>query len=317
MKFSTVLSSLFLSGLTLAQKAEIFYSCKQPNTIAITIDDGPTEKNPELLDALDAMGIKATFYINCDNVMRDANNQPTPLVKPYIQEIFKRGHEIGSHTYNHACFSQECIVNNPQMKFMGTREAFEEQIVLNENFIYDAIGKYPATYRAPFGDGQNPGNVNNTLLTWLYELGYPYAIHWDIETQDMEYSNQSDDIAFAKAQEHYNSEISKKDTLITLQHAIPVTIEKILPWVKDVWMPAHPNMKFVKVSECLGLTDDDVYKTAPGPKSPTKSKAISGKVQSNKNNSNTNDSNGASSVYTGLLGSVVLVLFSTLLNYYL
>jgi len=80
----------------------------------------------------------------------------------------------------------------------------------------------------------------------------------------MEFSNQSDDIAFAKAQEHYTIEVAQKDKLITLQHAIPVTIEKIIPWVKTVWMPAHPDMKFVTVSECLGLPSDAVYKSKPG-----------------------------------------------------
>jgi len=315
MKFSVALSSLLLSGIALAQKAEIFRSCIKPNTIALTIDDGPTDKNPELLDVLDQIGIKATFYVNCNNLMKDISGEPTALVKPYLQEIFKRGHEIGSHTYNHACFSEECLLNNPGMKLMNTKETFTEQIVKNEDFIFDAIGKYPATYRAPFGDGQNPGAVNDTLLEWLYELGYPYAIHWDIETQDMENANISDDVALAKAQEHYNSDVGQKNTLITLQHAIPVTIEKIIPWVKDVWMPAHPDMKFVKVSECLGLTDDDVYKTSPGPKSPSNSKTNTNNNNAINGNNSQDSNSGATSAFGGILGLAVLVSLNAFLNY--
>ncbi|ORX80213.1 glycoside hydrolase/deacetylase [Anaeromyces robustus] len=313
MKLSTILNSLFLSGLAFTQKAQVYYSCSVPNTIAFTIDDGPTEKIPELLNALDEAGIVATFYVNCNNLMKDTNGQPTALVKPYLQEIFKRGHEIGSHTYNHACLTPTCQLNNPGMLLMDTKETFTEQIKLNEDFIYNAIGVYPATYRAPFGEGQNPGAVNETMLEWLYELGYPYAIHWDIETQDMEYSfSNGDDFALQKAIEHYSSEVGQKDTLITLQHAIPVTIEKIIPWVRDVWKPAHPNMKFVKVSECLGLTDKDIYKTSPGPKtdSNTPSGNVSGKVNSSNNNS------GANSIFSGLLITTILVLFNILLNNY-
>jgi len=287
-------------------EASIIRSCVVPNTVALTLDDGPTEHTLELLDALDAAGIKATFYVNCNNLMKDVNGEPTALVAPYLQEIYNRGHEIGSHTYNHACFSAECIANNPLMKLMDTKEAFTEQIVQNENFIFNAIGKYPATYRAPFGDGMNPGGVNATLKQWLYELGYPYAIHWDIETRDMENANTSDDYAFQVAQEEYNSERAQKNTLITLQHVIPVTIEKIIPWVKNVWAPAHPDMKFVKVSECLGLTDDDVYKTAPGPK--TNFKKVNGDAN--------NDSSDAKSLFTGLAGTIVLVLLSTLFNFF-
>jgi len=265
MKFCNI---AFISALVVSacaeEVAQIYYSCQKPNTIAFTIDDGPTEKTPELLAALKDANIKATFYVNGANVMRDVDGNPTPLVVPYIKQIYEEGHEIGSHTYNHACLTAECKANNPAMIEMSTKEIFTEQIKKNEDLIYEAIGKYPTTYRAPFGDGQNPGKVSQNLLTWLYELGYPYAIHWDIETQDMEFSNQSDDIAFAKAQEHYTSEVAQKDKLITLQHAIPVTIEKIIPWVKTVWMPAHPDMKFVTVSECLGLPSDAVYKSKPG-----------------------------------------------------
>ena len=312
MKF--ILSSLLLSGLALAQnKAQIFYSCVKPDTIAFTIDDGPTEKTPELLDALDAAGITATFYINANNVMRDVNNEPTALVAPYIKNIYERGHEIGSHTYNHACFSETCLQNNPGLlcqDIMANKEVFTEQIVKNEDFIYNAIGVYPATYRAPFGDGQNPGLVNDTLLEWLYELGYPYAIHWDIETQDMENQNINDDYAFQQAQLHYNSEVGQKNTLITLQHAIPVTIEKIIPWIKNVWMPAHPNMKFVKVSECLGLTDNDIYRTSKGPV-----KGNNKINSSNSNNDDNNDSSDAKTIFTGLFGSIVLVALTSLINY--
>ncbi|ORX80214.1 glycoside hydrolase/deacetylase [Anaeromyces robustus] len=247
-------------------QAEIIYHCTVPNTIAFTIDDGPTEKTPELLAALKDAGIVATFYVNGANAMKDPSGEPLPQVKPFIKDIYDAGHEIGSHTYNHACLTEQCHLNNPTAVVMDSKEVFTDQIVKNEDLIFDAIGVYPATYRAPFGDGQNPGVVNNTLLEWLYDLGYPYAIHWDIETKDMENSfSGGDDFAFAEAKTHYEGELSNNDKLITLQHAIPVTIEKIIPYVKNVWMPAHPNMKFVKVSECLGLPSDAVYKKTKGP----------------------------------------------------
>jgi len=311
MKFLTYLSIISLSAFALTQapdeggpnEASIIRSCLVPNTIALTLDDGPTIHTPELLDTLDALGIKATFYVNCNNLMKDINGEPTAMVKPYLQDIYNRGHEIGSHTYNHACLTADCLANNPLMKIMDTKEAFREQIEENEKFIFDAIGKYPATYRAPFGDGMNPGQVNATLKQWLYEFGYPYAIHWDIETRDMENQNISDDYAFQVAQEEYNSVVGQKDRLITLQHVIPVTINKIIPWVVNEWKQAHPDMRFVKVSECLGLTDDDVYKTAPGPKKDFKK--LNGNAESD-----------AKSIFTGLLGTIVLVFITTLLNYF-
>jgi len=316
MKFLTLLGCVALTGLTLAQvpeeggpgEASIIRSCKVKNRIAFTIDDGPTMYTPQLLEALKNAGITATFYINAANLLRDEFGNPTPGVYQYLKDIYEAGHEIGSHTYNHACLTYECTNNNPGMKVMDTKEAFAEQIINNENVIYEAIGKYPATYRAPFGDGMNPGFVNATLKQWLYEYGYPYAIHWDIETQDME--NQADpNNCLLVAQNHYNGEVGQKDTLITLQHAIPPTIEKIIPWVHDVWMPAHPEMKFVKVSECLGLTDDDVYKTTQGPKTDFKQPSET----PTEDNDNKSD---AKTIFNGLMGSVILILFTALLNYF-
>jgi len=300
MKFSNIaLLSAFAVSACAGEMAEIFYTCKVPNTIAFTIDDGPTEHTAELLAALKEANITATFYVNAANVLRDEQSNPLPAVIPFIKDIYDAGHEIGSHTYNHACFSEQCITNNPGMKLMNTKEAFTEQIVNNENIIHEAIGKYPASYRAPFGDGQNPGAVNDTLREWAFELGYPYIVHWDIETQDMEFSNQSDDIAFAKAQEHYNGEVGQHNTLITLQHAIPVTIEKIIPWVKSTWMPAHPDMRFVTVSECLGLPSEAVYKSAPGKIE---------KVQASSNNPNS----GKESSDASMIKASVALLFTTL-----
>jgi len=249
--------------------------------------------------------------------MRDVNGEPTAMVGPYLKEIYDRGHEIGSHTYSHACFSETCLQNNPAMKLMNTKETFTEEIVKNEDFIYNAIGVYPTTYRAPFGDGQNPGLVNDTLLEWLYELGYPYALHWDIETQDMENQNVNDDYAFQQAQLHYDSEIGQKDTLITLQHAIPVTIEKIIPWVKNVWQPAHPNMQFVTISECIGINQSDMYRKTKGPVKASTNSNVSGDV--NKTNTTTDkkdDSSDAKVIFAGLFGSIVLVALTSLINYF-
>jgi len=182
---------------------------------------------------------------------------------------------------------------------MNTKETFTEEIVKNEDFIYNAIGVYPTTYRAPFGDGQNPGLVNDTLLEWLYELGYPYALHWDIETQDMENQNVNDDYAFQQAQLHYDSEIGQKDTLITLQHAIPVTIEKIIPWVKNVWQPAHPNMQFVTISECIGINQSDMYRKTKGPVKASTNSNVSGDV--NKTNTTTDKKDDSSKLLDKIL----------------
>jgi peptidoglycan/xylan/chitin deacetylase (PgdA/CDA1 family) len=62
-------------------------------TLYLTFDDGPTsELTPWILNQLDALGIKATFFCIGSN----AEKHPELL-----QEIKDRGHAIGLHGYNH------------------------------------------------------------------------------------------------------------------------------------------------------------------------------------------------------------------------
>jgi len=61
--------------------------------IYLTFDDGPIpEVTPWVLDILDLYGIKATFFCVGENVWR---------YPEIYQEILRRGHRTGNHTYNH------------------------------------------------------------------------------------------------------------------------------------------------------------------------------------------------------------------------
>jgi len=60
--------------------------------IALTFDDGPSEKAPEILQLLDQHNIKATFFLTGAGIQN--NFQET-------ESIVKAGHEIGNHSYSH------------------------------------------------------------------------------------------------------------------------------------------------------------------------------------------------------------------------
>ncbi len=63
--------------------------------IALTFDDGPGEYTKQVLDVLDRYGVKATFFMNGDQVE----------MRPDIaRDVQKRGHEIADHTYSHMNF---------------------------------------------------------------------------------------------------------------------------------------------------------------------------------------------------------------------
>src|SRR3954447_14018018 len=64
-----------------------------PSGVAITFDDGPDpEGTPAVLDALDAAGVKATFFLVGEQLMRH---------HAVARETAARGHELALHGYGH------------------------------------------------------------------------------------------------------------------------------------------------------------------------------------------------------------------------
>ncbi len=62
-------------------------------TVYLTFDDGPIPRlTPWVLDLLDTYDAKATFFCVGDNVRKH------PVI---YQDIIKRGHSVGNHTFNH------------------------------------------------------------------------------------------------------------------------------------------------------------------------------------------------------------------------
>ena len=61
--------------------------------VFLTFDDGPVpEVTPQVLDMLDELGVKATFFMVGENAMRHPE---------LVEEVRRRGHSIGSHTMHH------------------------------------------------------------------------------------------------------------------------------------------------------------------------------------------------------------------------
>ncbi len=61
--------------------------------VVLTFDDGPDpETTPLALDALDAAGVKATFFL----IGKKAEKHPDT-----VRKILERGHEVGLHSYAH------------------------------------------------------------------------------------------------------------------------------------------------------------------------------------------------------------------------
>lgn len=66
---------------------------RRQKVVYLTFDDGPIpEVTPWVLDKLDDYGIKATFFMVGDNVVRN---------RDLYEEVKRRGHSVGNHTMHH------------------------------------------------------------------------------------------------------------------------------------------------------------------------------------------------------------------------
>jgi peptidoglycan/xylan/chitin deacetylase (PgdA/CDA1 family) len=97
----------------------------------LTLDDGPDEDaTPAVLDALDAAGARATFFLVAEQLADH----------PEIgREILRRGHEVGLHGFGHERHDRI----PPERSIADVNAGFEA--------VRDALGVRPRFYRPPFG----------------------------------------------------------------------------------------------------------------------------------------------------------------------
>lgn len=98
--------------------------------VALTLDDGPTTKTPEVLKVLADAQVPATFYLNG----RDLAAHPE-----YGTAIAAAGHEIGNHTYTHR-----------RMVFV-TPGTVADEVARTDDEIRETGYQGPITFRPPYG----------------------------------------------------------------------------------------------------------------------------------------------------------------------
>ena len=99
--------------------------------IALTFDDGPDAiYTKKIIDVLSNYGIKATFFMVGQNVLK----HPELVIVAHLQ-----GHIIANHTFSHR-------------KLSTLDKLAVEQEILDGNYaIFEVLGKYPLLFRPPYG----------------------------------------------------------------------------------------------------------------------------------------------------------------------
>lgn len=133
--------------------------------IALTFDDGPwPTTTSEILDILKENGAKATFFEIGNQISENAD---------VVKRIHEEGHQIGTHTWDHASGSGRGV----DLTRMSSEEQLAE-VTKGFDAIDQVVGtKVSRILRAPGGNYH--GSVIETLKdTVTAEVG------WDVDTED-------------------------------------------------------------------------------------------------------------------------------------
>ena len=133
---------------------------KDKKAIAFTFDDGPGKWTIPILDILDKEGVKATFFMNGDQV----------AIRPKIaQAVKERGHEIGDHTYSHMNF----YAYEKKFGLEKTKEKISEEIQKSKLIIESTIKSKLTICRMPHGYNRSwmeeiAKKFNTTFINWTF-----------------------------------------------------------------------------------------------------------------------------------------------------
>ena len=99
--------------------------------IALTFDDGPSPRcTPRLLDGLQELGARATFFVVGCQVVKDPD---------IVQRMAAEGHQVGNHSYDHAALNQ-----------LTSRQALED-LEKNDALLRQLLGDGDYWVRPPYG----------------------------------------------------------------------------------------------------------------------------------------------------------------------
>lgn len=133
----------------------------EESVVYLTFDDGPDDIiTPQILDVLKDEGVPATFFVLGTMVEKN------PEV---LKRIFREGHAIGNHSYNHV---YKELYKSPW--------DFVSQFTKTDDIIMEYIGVRPLIIRAP---GGTAGVFNEDYWDMIDACGY-VAFDWNISTED-------------------------------------------------------------------------------------------------------------------------------------
>ena len=163
----------------------------------LTFDDGPCATTNDVLDALDSLEVKATFFVT------GLYDSPENVVAK-LREIHERGHKLAVHTYEH-----------DYKKIYSSVEAYLDDYKKIDDLILEATGERAKLFRFP--GGSNTGynaDIRDDLFREMRRRGFVYH-DWNSSNGD------SDGISADQQISKAINESQSQNRSIILMHDAP------------------------------------------------------------------------------------------------
>lgn len=183
--------------------------------VALTFDDGPTDKTEEILEILDNNNVRATFFLMGSDLEKNIDKGKL---------IIEKGNEIGNHSYSH------------ERNVLKSLKFIKEELNKTNELIRETGYKGEITFRPPFGK-------KLFILPYFLKKYNMESITWDVEP-DTFYSKCDDKVK-------YTLENVKPGSIILLHPMYNdeslKSIDKIINRLKD------QGYEFITISKLLEL----------------------------------------------------------------
>jgi peptidoglycan/xylan/chitin deacetylase (PgdA/CDA1 family) len=178
-----------------------------PSGVALTFDDGPDpDSTPLILDALDAAGVRATFFVVGEQLIQH---------HALARDALARGHELGLHGFGHERHTS-----------MPGRSAADD-LARGLGTFEVAVGRRPRFYRPPYGA------FNEASYAACSDLGMEpvYWSGWGLDWEQVPASRIADLVGRDLADGaivllHDSPRYAPRDSARATVEAIPLIVER-------------------------------------------------------------------------------------------
>ncbi|KAI9216887.1 hypothetical protein BC828DRAFT_370718 [Blastocladiella britannica] len=223
--------------------------CANPKHAALTFDDGPSPFTQSLVNILDSLKVKATFFPVGDVIMG------SPELYPAMKAAIASGHEIGLHTFTHRSMGSTGRMDPP---VANSREMTPVEVraeaVFSDLALQSVIGSHARYLRLPFLE------YTDKSMAMLDTLGY-VGVSVNVDSNDWQVETMAGATSDMISTNVAAAMLAAKDTgIIVLQHDTIELSTKAVPQIVNMLQASGYTL--VTLSTCIGLP---AYRSATEP----------------------------------------------------